>query len=157
MKKFLEKKLVKFLLLPLILIFIVIQFIPVDRTNPPVTYKPVWDSQQTEDFARRACFDCHSNETTWPWYSYVAPASLLVGNHVKDGRKHLNFSEPDPGDAEEMVEEIQAGNMPIAGYVMLHSNAKLTDAEKLEFIKGLKATFGEGETAGKENEGEDHK
>ena len=59
----------------LVVAFIAIQLIPASRTNPPVTTSLKWDSPQTEALARRACMDCHSNETVWPWYSYVAPAS----------------------------------------------------------------------------------
>ena len=79
----------------LAVIFILIQFIPVDRTNPPVTREVAWDSAETARIARRACYDCHSNETVWPWYSNIAPASLLVASDVRDGRSYLNFSEWD--------------------------------------------------------------
>lgn len=141
MKKFFASKTGKFVVLPLLVIFIGIQFIPVERTNPPVVYKPMWDSPKTEQFARRACFDCHSNETKWPWYSYVAPISFLVAKDVKDGRKNLNFSKPDLGDVDDLVHEIEEGEMPLKPYLIMHMDAKLTDQEKKEFISGLKATF----------------
>ena len=72
-----------------------IQLIPFGRAhaNPPVLQEPNWDSPQTRDLASRACFDCHSNETTWPWYSNVAPVSWLVQRDVDEGREKLNFSE----------------------------------------------------------------
>jgi hypothetical protein len=72
---------------------IVIQVIPYgrDHTNPPVIEEPVWDSAQTRDLAVRACFDCHSNETVWPWYSNVAPLSWLVQSDVEEGRETLNL------------------------------------------------------------------
>ena len=73
--------------------FIAIQFIPVNRTNPPVAQEPNWDSPQTRALAERACFDCHSNETKWPWYSKVAPVSWIVADHVHEGRAALNLSE----------------------------------------------------------------
>lgn len=73
--------------------FVVVQFIPVDRTNPPVVQEPNWDSPQTRALAERACFDCHSNETKWPWYSKVAPVSWLVAHDVEEGRAALNLSE----------------------------------------------------------------
>lgn len=76
----------------LLLGFIAIQFVPVNRTNPPVTTQIKWDSAQTEALATRACMDCHSNQTTWPWYSYVAPASWLIYYDVQRGRQELNLS-----------------------------------------------------------------
>jgi hypothetical protein len=76
----------------LVVIFIGLQLIPVNRTNPPVTTQLKWDSPQTKALARRACMDCHSNETVWPWYSYVAPASWLIYYDVQKGRDALNFS-----------------------------------------------------------------
>jgi hypothetical protein len=76
----------------LLLGFIAIQFVPVNRTNPPVTTQIKWDSAQTEALATRACMDCHSNQTTWPWYSYVAPASWLIYYDVQRGRQELDLS-----------------------------------------------------------------
>jgi cytochrome c551/c552 len=76
----------------LLVLFIGIQFIPVNRSNPPVTAQIKWDSPQTQVLARRACMDCHSNETIWPWYSYVAPASWLVYYDVQRGRSQINLS-----------------------------------------------------------------
>jgi len=64
--------------------FIAIQFIPLDTTNPPVVREPNWDSPQTRDLAKRACFDCHSNETVWPTYAKIAPISWIVSNHVSE-------------------------------------------------------------------------
>ncbi len=75
----------------LILLFIGIQFIPVKRANPTVTTAIKWDSAQTEALAQRACLDCHSSETVWPWYSYVAPFSWLIYYDVQAGRSRLNF------------------------------------------------------------------
>jgi hypothetical protein len=76
----------------LLILFIGIQFIPVHRTNPPVTSQIQWDSSQTQVLAQRACMDCHSNETTWKWYSYIAPASWLIYYDVERGRNELNLS-----------------------------------------------------------------
>jgi hypothetical protein len=76
----------------LIIAFIGIQLIPVNRTNPQVTSAIQWDSPQTEALARQACMDCHSNETTWPWYSHIAPISWLTYYDVMRGRSELNLS-----------------------------------------------------------------
>jgi hypothetical protein len=76
----------------LVVLFLAIQLVPVNRTNPAVTTPINWDSPQTEVLARRACMDCHSNETTWPVYSYIAPVSWLVYYDVQRGRSQLNLS-----------------------------------------------------------------
>lgn len=135
--------------------FVLIQFIPVDRSNPPVVQEPNWDSPQTKVLMERACYDCHSNQTKWPAYSYVAPVSLLVADHVQEGRHEFNLSDwgRNPGEGEEMIEEIQKGEMPMASYLLLHPEARLTDAEKDLLIAGIEATFGmEGDEAGEHGE-----
>lgn len=138
-----SRKMLKYILLGLVAVFIVIQFIPVDRTNPPIVKEPDWNSSKTRAYAVRACFDCHSNETKWPAYSYVAPVSWLVADDVKEGREHFNMSDWKPGKGDEAAEEVRKGDMPLWQYTMMHSEAKFTDAEKKEFIAGLIATFGE--------------
>lgn len=124
-------------------IFILIQIFQVDHTNPEVRGEPNWDSPRTRELAKRACFDCHSNETNWPWYSYVAPVSWRVYNHVYNGRRKFNFSDYPLGtkEPEEAIEEIQKGEMPLSDYLILHSEADLTLMEKAELIKGLQKTF----------------
>jgi len=123
-------------------IFVLIQFIPVERTNPPVTANPPWDSPQTKELARRACFDCHSHETKWPWYSYVAPASWLVTKDVNEGRQHFNISVAKMGEADEAAEAVEKGFMPMSIYLPLHPEAQLTPEEKQALIIGLTKTFG---------------
>ncbi len=136
-------KAVKYSLLIIVILFVLIQFIPVDRTNPPVVKEPNWDSPKTRAYAVRACFDCHSNETKWPAYSYVAPVSWFVADDVEEGRKHFNMSDWKPGKGDEAAKEVRKGAMPMWQYTLMHSEARLTDAEKKEFIAGLIATFGE--------------
>jgi len=68
-----------------------IQFFPLNQTNPEVIQEPNWDSPKTRAYAKRACFDCHSNETTWPWYAHVAPVSWIVTHHVNEGREEFNM------------------------------------------------------------------
>ncbi|HUN07547.1 MAG TPA: heme-binding domain-containing protein [Aggregatilineales bacterium] len=114
----------------------------VARTNPPVTTTIQWDSPETEALVRRACFDCHSNETVWPWYSYIAPMAFLVAHDVEEGRENLNFSTDTRFEARDMRQEIERGNMPLPVYLPLHPEAQLTDAEKQQLIAGLQATFG---------------
>lgn len=122
------------------------------RTNPEVTYTVAWDSERTEDLVRRACFDCHSNETVWPWYSQIAPMSILVARDVAKGRGDLNFSTNHNIELDEMIEQIESGAMPLPIYLPLHPEANLSDEEKTDLINGLRATFG-GEQGESEDEG----
>ena len=148
-KKSGKGKFLKYSLIALIIIFVGIQFVPVQRTNPPVVKEPNWDSPKTRAYAVRACFDCHSNETKWPAYAYVAPISWLVVSDVKGGRKHFNMTDWKPGKGDEAAKEVREGDMPMWQYTLMHSQARLTDAEKQEFINGLIATFGEKKEADK--------
>jgi mono/diheme cytochrome c family protein len=121
------------------------------ETNPPVQAEPKWDSPQTRALAQRACFDCHSNETVWPWYSRIAPVSYWVAFDTLRGRNHLNFSEwgtrPLGGRGEEgesvsdIRELITRGEMPPDSYVGLHPAAQLTAQEQQQLINGLEASL----------------
>jgi Haem-binding domain len=106
-----------------------------------VRAEPAWDSPRTRAPAVDACFDCHSNETAWPWYTIVAPISWLTRRDVDEGRDALNFSEWDRAqDAEDVSEVIREGEMPPWSYGILHC-ARLSDAEKERLIAGLEATI----------------
>ncbi len=125
--------------------FLLIQLVPYgrDHENPPVVAEPAWDSPQTRESAVRACFDCHSNETVWPWYSNIAPFSWLVQRDVDEGREHLNYSEWNrPQEGDESAETVREGSMPPNYYTWTHSDARLTDAELSALEEGLAATFG---------------
>jgi hypothetical protein len=137
-----KKKAILWVLTGLIVVGLLIQLIPLPGrgNNPPVLSEPAWDSPQTRALAKRACFDCHSNETIWPWYSYVAPVSWLVYNDTMQGRSRLNFSEWNTRSqrgAGEIVGKIQEGEMPPAIYLPMHPAAQLTAAEKQQLITGL--------------------
>ena len=115
-----------------------------DHANPPVVAEPAWDSPATRALAVRACFDCHSNETKWPWYSRVAPTSWIVQRHVDVGRSVLNFSEWNRKWelADQSGSQVLRTEMPPRTYRMLHPEAHLTQAEKVQLARGLHATFG---------------
>lgn len=137
---------VKWSIAALLMAALVVQVIPYgrDHTNPPVAAEPQWDSPQTRDLAVRACFDCHSNETEWPWYSNVAPMSWLVQRDVDEGREELNFSEWDrEQEGEEAAETVRDGSMPPKTYLLSHPTARLTETELAELATGLSATFGD--------------
>jgi hypothetical protein len=127
-------------------LFALLQLVPYGRahTNPRVVNEPAWDRPSTRALAARACFDCHSNETRWPWYSHVAPFSWLVQHDVDGGRRELNFSEWARGndEAEESAEAVLEGEMPLAIYVWLHPSAELSPDEKRQLADGLATTFG---------------
>jgi hypothetical protein len=122
--------------------FILMQAVPYGwrHSNPPVTADAPWPRARADAIARTSCYSCHSNETDWPPYSYVAPVSWLARHDVDDGRKKLNFSEwdhaGDPGDAAERVAD---GSMPPANFTRLHPDARLTPRERADLIAALHA------------------
>jgi mono/diheme cytochrome c family protein len=124
---------------------VVIQLVPYgrDHTNPAVIEEPVWDSAQTRELAVAACFDCHSNETVWPWYTNIAPISWLTVHDVDEGRQKLNFS--DWGrrqEADEAAETVREGSMPPWYYAAIHPNARLSQEDIRALETGLTATIG---------------
>jgi hypothetical protein len=126
-------------------LLVLAQAVPYGRnhSNPPVTKEPAWDSPRTRALAVRACYDCHSNETKWLWYSNIAPVSWLVQRDVDSGRSALNFSEwdkPQDVSAGDIAEAIRGG-MPPWFYTVIHRNAALNATEKNQLISGLNATF----------------
>jgi len=129
----------------LLLVLLLIQLYPYgrDHNNPPVQASVAWDSPETEALFGRACADCHSHETVWPWYSHVAPVSWLVQNDVEEGREQFNISLPagQQGEAEEAAEKVQEGEMPLKVYLPTHPEARLSKEEQARLVAGLEATF----------------
>jgi hypothetical protein len=108
-----------------------IQFIPAERSSPPVT-EEINAPSNIKAILKKSCYDCHSNETEYPWYAYVAPVSFLVAKDVNNGRRNINFSEWNKYDKEkrekiykEILDEIEAGTMPLSIYTLVHPGAKL--------------------------------
>jgi len=131
----------------LLILFGAMQLIPYRVDNPLTVQEPTWDSTQTEELARAACYDCHSNEVNVPWYGKVAPVSWLVKNHVDEGREELNFSEMDRTyeEAAEAGEKVLEGEMPPRTYLWMHEEARLTEAQRQTLAAGLDATLTEPE------------
>ncbi len=129
-------------LLVVLVLFGLIQLVPFgrDHTNPPVADELPWDSPQTRGLAQRACFDCHSNETVWPWYSNIAPVSWLVARDVTEGRDEMNFSDWSRTSqrAQKIIREIEEGRMPPSFYLPLHPEARLSADEKAQLIQGFR-------------------
>jgi hypothetical protein len=139
------KRLLPFVGAALVVLVVAIQFLPFGRPapNPPTLREPRWDSPRTRELVARACMDCHSNNTRYPWYSYVAPASWLVNKDIAEARERMNFSEWDrvQRGASEAVEVIQKGEMPLPIYLPLHPDAQLSADEKQALIDGMRATI----------------
>jgi hypothetical protein len=126
----------RWFLFGIVLALIVMQFVPVERSNPPVE-EEVPAPANVRAMLRRACYDCHSNETRWPWYSHVAPVSWLVAHDVHEARKHLNFStwnqynpKRQARKLNEVWEEVDEGEMPLWYYLAVHRDAVLSDADR---------------------------
>ncbi len=139
----------KIILLFFVVIFLIMQLIPVIRDNPPVTADFEGPSE-VKDIFKKSCYDCHSNETVWPWYSHVAPVSWLVTGDVNEGRENLNFSEWGTYSAKKQIklaenigEEIKEGEMPLMIYLILHSSAKLNERQKAVIYNWVTAQGGE--------------
>lgn len=131
--------------LGLLALAVLIQAVPYGRAhmNPPVRAEPAWNAPLTRDLAARACFDCHSNQVTWPWYSNIAPVSWLIQRDVDEGRSTLNFSEwkrPQEGTGD-VVEAVLGKSMPPWYFTLLHSNAKLSKLEREQLARGLQSTI----------------
>ena len=139
------KKLLQWSSVAVALVFVGLQFVPYERTNPPaeasrdiaaVMHLP----PEVKTILARSCNDCHSNRTEWPWYAYVAPASWFVIDHVNEGRQNMNFSDwarYDSDEADHLLQDIcqtvEHGTMPIYSYTLLHRDAHLspTDVQTL--------------------------
>jgi Haem-binding domain len=147
----------------LLAVFTVLQLLPYgrDHSNLARHTEPPWDSARTRELVVGSCFDCHSNRTDWPWYSYVAPASWLVTDDVHRGREALKFSlwprvhKGEEAEVEDIFEVVLDESMPPRNYTLAHWDARLSESEELELVQGLRRTFaragvavGEGEVEG---------
>jgi hypothetical protein len=117
------------------------QLVPAEKTNPPVI-SDIDAPAEIREILRRSCYDCHSHETRWPWYSYVAPMSWFVVDHVDAGRADLNFSDWPVFDFEaqdlafeDIGQQIEQGEMPLTSYLLLHPSARLSDDDKRRLLR----------------------
>ena len=142
-----KSKIIKILLV----VFIAMQAFRIDKTNPQAAKeldfisinKPSKDITQ---LLKASCYDCHSNESKYPWYSNVAPVSWFLKHHIDEAREEVNFSEwgsfsekRKAKKMEEIIEEVEEGEMPMTPYVMMHSEAKMSKAQRETFIKYFKS------------------
>lgn len=134
----------KKILIALIAVFIIIQFIKPDKNQsvadtPNDIFAHYQAPDSTRQLIRTACYNCHSNNTVYPWYSEVQPVAWWLSNHIKDAKAELNFSEfasylPKKADhkLEEVVEMVKEGDMPLKSYSLVHKDSRLTDAQRVE-------------------------
>jgi hypothetical protein len=129
-------------------LLVAIQFVPVRRTNPPVVMEPV-APEDVITVLKRSCYDCHSNETRWPWYAWVAPVSWQVVRDVRLARGDLNFSEWPALDVEgerealkDIYEEVEEGEMPLWSYKLIHPDARLSDRDRRILLEWARISRG---------------
>lgn len=142
-------KILKRVLAALAVGFALLQFIQPARTNPPVKndfLKATGAPPEVAGLFRAACYDCHSDQTRWPWYGYIAPVSWQIVQDVNRGRRHVNLSEWPANNAElagkkieDMSDEIDDGDMPLKKYSLIHKDARLTDDQRDELTQWLDA------------------
>jgi hypothetical protein len=130
------KRLLTRIALSVLVLLLAAQLVPIERTNPPAKLE-IPAPAEVGRVLERSCYDCHSNRTQWPWYSYVAPASWFVIRHVRDARENLNLTEWPLMDIEgqlfflgEMKKQIAADKMPLDSYLLLHWGARLSDTDR---------------------------
>ncbi|MCF8424331.1 MAG: heme-binding domain-containing protein [Bacteroidia bacterium] len=138
----------------LIFILLMIQSIQIDKTIEPVN--PATDfisvtaaNTEVAGLLKTACYDCHSNQPTYPWYTNMAPVSWWIKHHINEGSQHLNFSiwrtyseKRKNHKLEECIEMIEEGEMPMYSYTLMHKEAKLADSQKLQLVQFFKALKG---------------
>ena len=142
----LKKRIFTKALLGVAALMLLIQMVPYgrDHSNPSNRNEPAWDRTETRELARRACFDCHSNETVWPGYAQIAPISWFIQHDVVEGRQKLNFSEwqRPQEESQEAAKSVREREMPPWTYTALHPEARLSPEERSALIRGLEATIG---------------
>lgn len=155
MKKHLNFKKIS---LSLVILFLLIQSIRIDKTTQPVDDKKdfislVVPNQEVASILKTSCYDCHSNQPIYPWYSNIAPVSWWIKNHINEGSHHLNFSVwGDYSDKrkhhklEECIEMIEEDEVPMSSYNLMHKNAALSDAQKVQLVEFFKALKNEAGT-----------
>lgn len=135
----------------LVFLLLAIQSIRIDKTTEPLN--PATDfialtsaNAEVANTLKIACYDCHSNQPTYPWYTNIAPVSWWIKHHINEGSHHLNFSiwgtykdKRKHHKLEECIEMVEEGEMPMSSYTLMHGDAKLTDAQKLQLVEFFKA------------------
>jgi len=157
-------KIVKNILLGLLAVFVILQFFQIDKTNPeaPAEQDLMALTNPPDEVAtllKSACYDCHSNETVYPWYTNIQPVGWWTKDHVEEARGHLNFSEWGTYPAkkaahkmEESYEEVEGGEMPLKSYTLAHSEARLNDEQRDRLVAWFQAQETQIKQAGSRSE-----
>ena len=136
------KRFIKIAVLVLAIVFVVLQFFQIDKTNPEIVQAETLEAiisipPDVKIILEKACNDCHTNNTRYPWYSYFQPSGWFLKDHVEHGKQHFNMSKFATYDArkqakklEEICEQVESGEMPLPSYLYIHREAVLTDTEK---------------------------
>jgi hypothetical protein len=137
---------IKKILIVLLIALIVIQFFhPAKNSNPGEQPNAIAKAypvpNEVADIIKVSCNDCHSNNTVYPWYNTIQPVAWWLNNHIKEGKRQLNFDEfasYTPKRAhrklDELIEQVKEGEMPLTSYTLIHRNARLSDAQKTTLI-----------------------
>lgn len=142
-------KIVKIIILVLLVAFVGIQFVPTERNQSDIV--PVTDfmlvntvSKEIKNKLQVSCYDCHSNNTQYPWYNKIQPVSWILEGHIKDGKEELNFNEWDllssrrkASKLRSIIKQIESSEMPLSSYTLIHKDAKFSDREKKELIEWI--------------------
>lgn len=149
------KKTAIYTLAALTVFFVVIQFVPADVGTNPAVETDIGAPPEIDAILRRSCYDCHSFETRWPWYSHVAPSSWLLARDVKEGRHHFNLSTWNQYNSSrrakiirEMWDEVDQGDMPPWFYLPMHPDARLSDEDKAKLESWSKAASDQAKAKG---------
>jgi hypothetical protein len=126
----------KKIIIGLIAVIIIVQFFGPEKTNPPVEADLIAE-MNVKSILKNSCYDCHSNETKYPWYSSIVPVSYFLMSHINEAREHLNFSDWENFDSlkkekklKEIWEEVEENHMPLSSYLRLHPEAELNKIQK---------------------------
>ena len=139
-------KILKFIGVALLIALIILQFYPTQlnesNAEEPADITRIYDvPENIRENLKVSCYDCHSNNTRYPWYNRIQPIALYLEDHIEHGKSHLNFSEfgdysieEQKEKLEEMIEEVEEGEMPLSSYTLIHRDAKLSETERKALI-----------------------
>lgn len=145
-----KKSVFKKVLVALLMLLVIIQFFGTEKNRSAAAAESAIEQHYVvpshiQTLLRRGCYDCHSNNTEYPWYSRIQPVAWWLANHISSGKRHLNFDEFNTYPVkkklrklDEVAETVNKGEMPLASYTLIHRNAKLSDADKKEIDAWVK-------------------
>ena len=136
------KRKIKIIAIVFAALFLAAQLVRPDNTNPPIVEAETLESstqvpENVEAILARSCSDCHTNKTTYPWYSNITPSNWFLAHHVEDGRRNMNFSVWNTYETsrkrrklDQICEQVSSGEMPLPSYLWIHRDARLSEEDK---------------------------